>query len=214
MKLTITILLLLTTCHCHAQGTAEPQPKQYNNYAVIHGGAFWVTNSKQSTYSLLSMIGGSYYRRVYQRIHAVISYSQWQESLDNRLNAPHFVRQNFAQESYNQGKIYTRTKYKMIDLGGLYELPLSAQHHSAFAGLGISRYWGINNYITSYFIKPHPVYDGIDKKEQYWGSYIQASYRYSFWHNRIAAGATLKLRYFFQQLPIEHNYLLYVGIGF
>lgn len=213
-KVVAVILVLVSMPMYVAAQQKDEENKKYNNYIELQCGSFWVQGAER-TYPVISMIGAGYYRRVYKNIFAAVNYSEWHEGRNvfETSTEISFVRQNFASDAYKQNKIYTRTRYKMIDLSALYQVPLPFKHHNVYAGVGLTKYWGINYYVTKYSYL-YNLHNAVRKREDYWGATLQAGYRYSFLRDRVSIGVLLKYRNFLRQLPSESNCLVTAGFNF
>lgn len=162
-----------------------------------------------------SMVSVKYKRSITERMGIFAGYAV------APVNAWLLVTENSMSDINSVGKIESRKRYHFFDAGLNYSL-LKMKRHTLSAGLAASFTFGDNIYKTKLVLAPPPPYgqgDIIDiaydiRKEYYWGAVTDIRYDFTFWKNRINAGADLAARIYSGGFPFSLNYGIHVGFNF
>jgi len=120
------------------------------------------------------------------------------------------------------GLLVSRNNYHFFDAGLGYRYSFSAKHKLT-GKIGLSYAYGTNVYLTKMTVSPYPNQAWSEvipettyrsAHEGYWGAVAGLSYDYTFWENRLSAGADIHFRYYSGRMPGFMDYGLHVGYNF
>lgn len=196
---------------------------KYPNTIKLSFGDYYIRNT-QHYRNPFAQIGVAYERKVYKRLFANISYTQWNmlwkgqqmpKSYYARLseeNTPEVSLWNYHPKI---GAVSYRRDYQMIDISGFYKLQIKNSSHFISVGVGASYNWGVNTYLQSYSeIGDNNPMTYYDAPVTYWGGISSLSYEYRFLKDRFSAGFSYKCRYYPNRIKLQHEYLFSLGVNF
>lgn len=198
---------------------------QKNNLEISVGNMS-IPSDISTSNRLLKQCGLSLSRNIDHKSSVSLSYEQL---MNNYVffNIPTFGHIGKSHYSFdnevvpeNIGKIINRYDAKSIDftIGYLFA---KFGSHSLKGFAGVSTITTVNSYLTH--CSPRaivPAFECLDlstyaeKREWYLGGLAGVRYDYSFWKNRLNAGAYFKARAYNKDFPFQMNYGLQLGFSF
>jgi hypothetical protein len=226
-NLLLSLIIALCTQNSSAQNSEDTSKnfsaKEYANSVKLSIGDFHIPEVVRST-SLFSIhqMGIFYERKIFKRTYAGVGFAWWQvfDRLFYSRSFGSFAENYIYQSKPIVGALASRLAYKMIDVYGVYKIPVKIKNtnHRVSVGIGTSYTWGENAYISWYHINPEPIHDiqvTYDfKKEQYFGIIPLINYDVLLFNDRINAGLNFKARYYSDIEKPQYDYGVHIGFNF
>lgn len=152
-----------------------------------------------------------YERNVFKNFWLGGDFSKWEKSLE--------VYEDVPISSDNDGKLWSRSWYKMAEIYAEQKIPLTKSRRNVVnICLGVTEAWGMDEYIDHVYTNPNPPYDGElyvnYKNEKFTGLLVKGGYDFYCLWNRINLGAEAAARWY-PKLPYkDFNCGFHIGFNF
>lgn len=193
---------------------------QKNNQIYLHASDTWHRGKFWSVINFSEQYGFGYKRKIWKNTSIVFSYAEWSYKYNGEILNTRYEKCSFSGHDC-VGGIYSRKKYKFVDLLLDYAIIEKVKIGSVNVQLGLSGFKGQNSVIDSVLMPTSPPFDNFDtysraELEHTIGYSAGFHYNYYFWKKRLSIGLHFKLSKFFstKQDFLQITRGIQVGVNF